>query len=182
MKIEKEINGIPYTLRTTRQTKRIVISIKADGVVTVSRSPRISIKEVEKAIYEKRNWIIAKKAEQLNKPKKLLAHYSVKDFKENSVQARELVMERLEYFNKFYGHKIGKIYIRNQKSRWGSCSSKGNLNFNYKIVFLPAELADYIIVHELCHIVQMNHGKNFWNLVEKTIPNWVILRKEITLY
>lgn len=182
MKSEQEIAGISYTLRTTRQTKRIVISIKADGAVVVSRSPRISIKEVEKAIYEKQNWIIAKRTEQLSKPKKLLAHYSVKDFKENSSRARKLVIARLEYFNKFYGHKIGKIYIRNQKSRWGSCSSRGNLNFNYKIVFLPAELADYIIVHELCHIAQMNHGKNFWNLIAKTVPQWETLRKEMQLY
>ena len=86
--------------------------------------------------------------------------------------ARMFVKERIDYFNQFYHFKVRRIAIKNQKTRWGSCSAKGNLNFNYKIIYLPKELADYLIVHELCHLGQLNHSKKFWALVSKTIPNY----------
>ena len=92
-------------------------------------------------------------------------------------QARILVKERLEYFNQFYGYTWNKIAIRNQRSRWGSCSKRGNLNFNYKIVLLPQNMADYVIVHELCHLREFNHSHDFWALVEKTMPNYKEIRK-----
>lgn len=93
--------------------------------------------------------------------------------------ARTLVYERLDYFNKFYGFKWNKISIRNQKTRWGSCSKAGNLNFNYKIALLSPEIADYIIVHELCHLREFNHSQNFWDLVEKTIPNYKAIQAKL---
>jgi predicted metal-dependent hydrolase len=107
---------------------------------------------------------------------------SAKAYKENKDLARKIAMERLEYFNQFYQYKIGKVFIRNQKSRWGSCSSKGNLNFNYKIALLAPELLDYIIVHELCHLGEMNHSKNFWALVAKTVPDFKERKKKIRLF
>ena len=79
-------------------------------------------------------WIQDRLNEQKLRPQKLLAHYSAKEFKEYKEKARIFVLERIAYFNTFYNYKIGKVFIRNQKTRWGSCSSKGNLNFNYKIV------------------------------------------------
>jgi predicted metal-dependent hydrolase len=93
--------------------------------------------------------------------------------------ARKLVHERLAFYNTFYGYTIGRITIRDQKRRWGSCSSKGNLNFNYKIVFLPPELADYIIIHELCHLKEFNHSPRFWALVEKQCPDYKIKRDRL---
>ena len=85
--------------------------------------------------------------------------------------ARSLARARLDYFNRFYGFRLGRLFIKNHKSRWGSCSEYGNLNFNYKIVHLPSPIADYIIVHELCHLGQLNHSPAFWALVERTIPD-----------
>ena len=93
--------------------------------------------------------------------------------------ARSFVKNRIIYFNNFYKFKINRIAIKNQKSRWGSCSKKGNLNFNYKIIFLKPDLADYLLVHELCHLGQFNHSKNFWALVGKTIPHYKSLHKEL---
>lgn len=95
-----------------------------------------------------------------------------KKYLKHKESARELVSRRLEYFNQHYKYKIGRIAIRNQKRRWGSCSSKGNLNFNYKIVLLQPHLADYIIVHELCHLGQFNHSQKFWDLVKETIEDY----------
>jgi predicted metal-dependent hydrolase len=86
--------------------------------------------------------------------------------------ARALVHARVGFYNAFYNHNVGKVFIKNTKSRWGSCSQKGNLNFNYKIVLLPPALADYIIIHELCHLKEFNHGPKFWALVSQCCPNY----------
>ena len=94
-------------------------------------------------------------------------------------QARSFVQNRLKYFNDFYGFKINRIAIKNTSSRWGSCSSKRNLNFNYKIIYLRPVLADYLIVHELCHLGELNHSRRFWALVSKTIPDYVKINKEL---
>ena len=102
-----------------------------------------------------------------------------KQFLEYKEEARELARRRIEYFNQMYGFKFNTISIRNQKTRWGSCSRKGNLNFNYKIALLPARLSDYIIVHELCHLGEFNHSSKFWNLVAQTIPDYSARRKEL---
>lgn len=99
--------------------------------------------------------------------------------KENREMARIFVENRLSVINKFYNFKINRIAIKNTKSRWGSCSSKGNLNFNYKIIYLKPKLADYLIVHELCHLGELNHSKRFWNLVAKIIPDYVTINKEL---
>lgn len=86
--------------------------------------------------------------------------------------ARELVLARLHHFNQHYHLEWNRVAIRNQRRCWGSCSSSKNLNFNYKIQFLPPHLRDYIIVHELCHLVHMNHGQEFWNLVGEQMPEY----------
>lgn len=91
---------------------------------------------------------------------------------ENKEAARELVLSRLEYFNQHYKQTWKRVAIRNQRRRWGSCTSLKNLNFNYKILLLPPHLCDYIIVHELCHLVELNHGQNFWALVAEVIPDY----------
>ncbi len=178
----KNIQGIPYSIRTTARTRRILITIEPGGQVIVSKPARISIEKIERLLNEKIEWIKETVTKQKNRPQKLLAHYSAKDFKRYKEQARTLATARLAHFNIYYKHSIGKVYIRNQKSRWGSCSGKGNLNFNYKIALLPPDLADYIIVHELCHLKQMNHSRNFWSLVEEQIPDYKTRRKQIRSY
>ncbi len=95
------------------------------------------------------------------------------------IKAHQLVRERLVYYNQFYQFKIGRISIRNQHTRWGSCSAKGNLNFNYRLVLIPEKLADYIIVHELCHLGEFNHSADFWALVAKAIPDYREARREL---
>ncbi len=106
---------------------------------------------------------------------------SRKSYLANKEQARELVRERVEFFNQSYGFNYNKIFIKNTRSRWGSCSTKGNLNFNYRVVFLPTLLADYIIVHELCHLGEFNHSAKFWSLVARAVPNYRTLRAKLKL-
>jgi predicted metal-dependent hydrolase len=95
-------------------------------------------------------------------------------------QALALVQERINYYSSIYNFPYGKISIRNQKTRWGSCSRKGDLSFNYKIIYLPKNLADYIIVHELCHLKEFNHSRKFWNLVALAFPDYKKLRAQIS--
>ena len=98
---------------------------------------------------------------------------------EKREQARIFVENRISYFNKYYNFNINRIAIKNTKTRCGSCSSKGNLNFNYKIIYLKPELADYLIVHELCHLGEFNHSKKFVALISKTIPDYDKVNKEL---
>jgi predicted metal-dependent hydrolase len=93
--------------------------------------------------------------------------------------ARAKVAERLAHYNAHYGHSLRRVFIKNSKSRWGSCSSAGNLNFNYKLLFLPPALVDYVVVHELCHLRHFNHGPEFWALVAEVLPNHKALRKAL---
>ena len=96
-------------------------------------------------------------------------------------QALILVKNKLEHFNQFYNFKYNKVTIRNQSTRWGSCSRRGNINFNYKLALLPESLTDYVVVHELCHIGEFNHSKDFWNLVAKTMPDYKERRQELRI-
>ena len=92
-------------------------------------------------------------------------------YEKHKEAARALVHRKLEAFNAHYDFTYHRVAIRDQKSRWGSCSKKGNLNFNYRLLFLPEPLVDAVIVHELCHLREFNHGPRFWMLVAEMIPD-----------
>ena len=126
-------------------------------------------------IRQRRYKIIFRRRRKATRRKKPLAGFTV----EKREQARIFIENRLSYFNKFYKFEINRVAIKNTSTRWGSCSSKKNLNFNYKIIYLRPELADYLIVHELCHLGELNHSKRFWTLVKKTIPDYVNINKEL---
>ena len=106
-------------------------------------------------------------------------HGSRKHYLQHKEVARTLVMQKLEQFNQHYALSWGKVAIRNQKTRWGSCSKNGNLNFHYRIAFLPDSLQDYIIVHELCHLKMFNHSQAFWDLVAEKVLNHQECRKSL---
>jgi predicted metal-dependent hydrolase len=90
-----------------------------------------------------------------------------------------LVHARIAELNQLYQLPIKRVAIRNSRSRWGSCSSKGNLNFNYRLLFLPPSLQEYVVAHELCHLIHFNHSSEFWGQVERAVPEWKRLRREL---
>lgn len=94
-------------------------------------------------------------------------------------QAQIKIRERVEHFNLFYQQSFNGIVIRRAKSRWGSCSKSKLLSFNYTLVALPEELIDYVVVHELCHLIEFNHSPNFWKQVARQIPDWKDRRKTL---
>ncbi len=93
--------------------------------------------------------------------------------------AKKSLIERVNYIAEKFNFQVGKISIRSQQTRWGSCSSKGNLSFNYNLLRFRKEVVDYVVIHELCHVKEMNHSEKFWNLVEKYCPDYKKLRKEL---
>lgn len=90
-----------------------------------------------------------------------------------SHQAKVIIRERLDYYHTYYPFPFHRIAIKNQKTRWGSCSTKGNLNFNWRLVMMPPEILDYIVVHELCHLKEMNHSPRFWAWVARQVPDYL---------
>lgn len=100
-------------------------------------------------------------------------------YERHKEDARKVVHQKLKVWNAYYGYVYKRVAIRNQRSRWGSCSTKGNLNFHYRLLYLPEELQDYIIVHELCHLAAFDHSQNFWDLVARTIPDHALRRKAL---
>lgn len=177
--IELQKRKVPYTLKVSSRARSLRLAIYQGGAFVVTLPRLMGLDRIEKFIRQKSQWVLDA-IDRLSKFPKPLAKKNTKaDFKKHKETAREFVLEKLVLFNKTYNFKWNRVAIRNQKSRWGSCSKKGNLNFNYKIALLPPRLAEYIIVHELCHLGEFNHSQSFWNLVAKAIPDYKNLRKEL---
>ena len=169
---------IPYTFRKSRRGKCMRLTIKNDATLVVSVPWRLSEEIAMKFVKEKANWILGK-IKHFQSKKSSLPLATRKDYLKYKKLAREIAEKKLKYFNQFYNFSYNRISIRNQKTRWGSCSRSGNLNFSYRIIYLSEKLCDYIIIHELCHLGEFNHSKNFWALVERTVPEYKKIRKEI---
>lgn len=159
----------------------MAIQVNSDLSVTV-RAPRsASEKDIEEILKKKEAWI-SKHIEKIKKTKERLEAEPTEKLTREKVialaeEALKVIPARVEYFARVIGVTYGKITIRNQKTRWGSCSSKGNLNFNCLLMLAPPEVLDYVVVHELCHRKQMNHSKAFWSEVEKVLPDYKEARK-----
>jgi len=93
--------------------------------------------------------------------------------------AEKAIKDKVLFFAGLYGVPVKRVAIRNQRTRWGSCSKLGNLNFNYKIIFLPDNLMNMVIVHEICHLLEFNHSQRFWNHVARVFPNYRELTKQL---
>lgn len=110
------------------------------------------------------------KQEGINSIKKAIEEFYRK-------KAEEVIRDRLDFFNENYGFSFNRVTMRDQKSRWGSCSRLKNLNFNWRLIMAPIEIIDYVVVHELCHLKEMNHSARYWALVSRTLPEHKKSRK-----
>lgn len=170
---------VEYTLKTSNRARRIRFVIYCGGelVVTVPRKFRES--DLERFMREKASWILKKTIEFKGIKKTLPFENERHAFLLHRQTALDLVRKRLEYYNNIYSFVFNKVRIKSQRTCWGSCSRTKNLNFNYKLAFLPPRVVDYVVVHELCHLGEFNHSSKFWDLVEKTIPDYLNIRKEL---
>lgn len=177
--IELREKKVEYTLKMSKRARRMRLSIHYGGNFTVTAPQNLSENAIKRFIVEKSRWIIDKLEYFKRFSGQVFFKGNKKDYTEYKEPALILAQKRIEHFNGIYGFKFNKISIKNQRTRWGSCSKKGNLNFNYKIFLLPERLADYIVVHELCHLGEFNHSQNFWKLVAKTTPDYLEIRREL---
>lgn len=150
--------------RSARRT--LAVQIKEDGSVVVRAPWRAKDSVIIDFLDERKSWIAKNRSAVIEKKKQL------SEIEELTEKARELITERVEYFSEKTGIGYGRIAIRHQKTRWGSCSAKGNLNFNCLLALAPSDVLDYVVVHELCHRIEMNHSDSFWALVENVLPDY----------
>lgn len=166
-----------YTvIRSSRKT--IALEITRDGRLLV-RCPNRTAKEyIENFVRDKARWIEKHLPADRNAP---VSHYTPEQLKGFAEDAKALLPPRLEHYAQVLGVRYGRVTIRAQHSRWGSCCKhKGgvyNLNFNCLLALVPPEVLDYVVVHELCHIREMNHSKAFWALVESVLPDYKARKK-----
>jgi hypothetical protein len=165
-----------YIIRRHKRAKRLRLTIGRDKQIVLTLPCGVSEMTGRRFMRQKADWITRtfENVGSLGSPTA-----SGHDYRKDKEKARAFVLRRLEYYNRFYRFQFNRVSIRDQKTRWGSCSAKSNLNFSYKLLYLPLELADYVIVHELCHLQEMNHSDRFWRLVEKVLPDYQVQRKRL---
>lgn len=171
-------NEIEYIIRKRKKQTRYLLAVHRGGRVTLTIPYFISLQKAEAYILQKKEWLRSVFQKYPQKKRVSIAEQK-KEYQTHKEKARRFVHERLSELNEQYGFTYRRIAIRRNSSRWGSCSQLGNLNFDYRILFLPPPLQDYLLVHELCHLQEMNHSKQFWLLVAQTIPEYRKLRKEL---
>lgn len=163
-------------IRSSRKT--LALEIKGDRVLV--RAPmRTSRKAIERFVAEHADWIEKKLAANVEKMKELAAAepFSDEELKALVKQAKQYIPQRASYYAELMGLKTARITIRSQRTKWGSCSAKKSLNFNCLLMLTPPDIIDSVVVHELCHLVEMNHSKRFYALLYKYCPDYDRCRK-----
>ena len=172
------MTDIEYELVRSKR-KTVAIEIKPDGTVVV-RAPRLMSKRfIDSFIAEKQNWIETHREQILKRRAEVgtIEPISESEKKALAKQAKSIMPDRIDRYAQEIGVTYGRVSYRFQRGRWGSCSSKGNLNFNCMLMLINDEIIDYVIVHELCHRLEMNHSAVFWKHVEQILPDYRERRK-----
>ncbi|MBO5209101.1 MAG: M48 family metallopeptidase [Lachnospiraceae bacterium] len=172
---------LPFTvIKSNRKT--YAISIEEDGTVIFRVPLRTSEKQVMEIAEEKEHWIITHYLKALEK-KNSRPHTDLSAVQKAALEkrykdaARDYIPKRVAYFQTMTGGQYARITIRDQKTRWGSCSGNGTLSFNWRLMLAPPAILDYVVVHELCHLTHMNHSAAFWAAVESVYPDYKTARK-----
>ena len=162
-------------IKSNRRT--IELKICTDGHLRVRAPYYMTDAEIADFLNKKSKWIARhqtrmKEGQQMKAQEPPVQHLSPQDIRALADQAMAVIPDKVRFYAEKIGVDYGRITIRNQKTRWGSCSAKGNLNFNWRILMAPEAVCDYVIIHELCHLVHMDHSERFWKLVESVCPDY----------
>jgi predicted metal-dependent hydrolase len=171
---------MPQIHRLIRCKRKSLALIVTDEAKLVIRAPhRLSERDILRFVDRKRGWIEAKMAEISRRPRPRVLSEAEKDT--YRALARRIIPERVRYYSELTGLRPGKVRINNAKKRWGSCGARGSLNFPWRLVLTSPEVIDYVVVHELVHLVERNHSKRFWRRVEQILPDYRVRRKWLKL-
>lgn len=176
MQGEGKEKKIDYTVKRSPRARTMRLAIYPDGNVVVTAPKFFALQAIEDFVMKHSLWVRTKVEETRGRSILRIRRADIPNLKK---QALALAIARADHYAAYYGVQYRKISIRAQKSRWGSCSENGNLSFNYKIAVLEPRLADYIVVHEICHIRQFDHSKAFWALVAEQFPDHRELRQKL---
>lgn len=166
------VGDIWCRVKRRRGTRRVRLVVGRDGSVVLTLPRTVSLSKGQQFLESKEEWVVAMKKKQEKHPKRLLDQGSAEEYQLTKEAARLCITKRVAHFQNIYQVSYRSLSIRNQKTRFGSCSSKGQLSFNYRLIYLPEHLRDYVVVHELCHLRELNHSPRFWALVSETIPDY----------
>jgi len=174
---------IVYSLKRSARARRLRLTLQGEGVLLVTIPMRVSVEQVEKLIREHADWILKQRARHLAQPRQVLPAVSDRAaYRLYKQQAETCVKEYLAMLEMKERLPRYTVTIKNHRTRWGSCSRVGSLNFNYRIALLPAELTEYIVVHEVCHLFEMNHSIHFWKRVQAFLPDYRERRLQLRGY
>ena len=166
-----------YTIvRSNRKT--LALQIK-DGELIVRAPRKAKQAEIDALLSQHRSWIEKhlQKAEKQRQAAEALPPLTTEEIRALADQALKVIPERVKYYAPLVGVSYGRITIRNQRTRWGSCSTQGNLNFNCLLMLTPPEVLDSVVVHELCHRKEMNHSERFYAEVLRVFPEYKMWNK-----
>lgn len=151
--------------------RRTISLCVKNGELVVKAPYGTSRNRIESLIESHQGWIDKHVSKQVAKNEKF-NRLTDRDIEELKKTAKKVLTEKVAYYADIMGLKYGRIYITSAKTRFGSCSSKGNIAFSYRLMLYPEEAVDYVVVHELAHLVQMNHSPAFYKIVEKVLPDY----------
>lgn len=173
----------PFPYRIIRSSRKtLAIQVSVSGQVTVRAPHTMPDSTIHRFLSQKESWILEHLSHAATEPAQPQAkNPPLSEFRRSYYMesARKIFKRKTAAYAKKMSVTYGRITIREQKTRWGSCSSKGNLNFNWKLILLAPELLDYVVVHELAHRREMNHSKNFWKIVEAELPDYRERRRRL---
>ncbi len=165
-----------YTVEIKRSERRSMsLEVRADGTVLVRAPMRMSTPRIRAFVERSRPWI--EQRLQKLREREPVQKLSEEELAALKKAAKPIFAERAAFYAPLLGVRYARIAVRCQKSKWGSCSGKGNLNFNCLLLLAPEEVLDYVVVHELCHLREMNHSPRFWALVESVLPDCAARRQ-----
>ena len=169
---------LPCEIVRSERRNTLAVQITTDGRVVLRIPARVSTREALAFAARHEAWIGThyKKAAERQENR---IEYSAQEIRAYTEKLRPALKRRVDFYAGRMGVTYGRISIRNQKTRWGSCSGAGNLNFNWRLALLDAELADYVIVHELAHRLEMNHSPRFWAQVKRVLPDYQSRRRRL---
>ena len=169
-----------HTLKRSKRARYMRLSVRAGGAVVLTVPHHVDVATIERFLAQHTEWI--RRASEKMRHFKSLPVSGRRDYLKHKEAARKFIAARVAHWNLFYKFSYGRIAIKNTKRLWGSCSRRGNMNFSYALLFLPRSLADYVVVHELCHLKEHNHSERFWALVAKAMPDYKTLRLALRRY